>query len=134
MTYLLDSSAWLAHLFGEPGVEEVTSLFDNPGTEVSISVLSIPEVFARLKSLDRQAHWSEVWEIYSQLFSKVIPADEVIAHQSIQLRAATPERLPTIDGLIAATALVHQLTLVHRDPHMTPIPNPDLRQIQLPGK
>lgn len=134
MTYLLDSSAWLAHLFGEPGVEEVTSLFDNPGTEVSISVLSIPEVFARLKSLDRQTHWSEVWEIYSQLFSKVIPADEVIAHQSIQLRAATPERLPTIDGLIAATALVHQLTLVHRDPHMTPIPNPDLRQIQLPGK
>jgi predicted nucleic acid-binding protein len=132
MTYLLDSSAWLAHLFGEPGVEEVTSFFDDTNTQVSISALSIPEVFARLKSLGRQEHWSEVWEIYSQLFSRVIPADDVIAHQSVQLRAATHERLPTIDGLIAATALVHQLTLVHRDPHMTTIRNPDLRQMQLP--
>ena len=84
--------------------------------------------------MDRQAHWPDLWEIYSQLFSRVIPADEVIAHQAVQLRATTPERLPTIDGLIAATALVHQLILVHRDPHMTAIPNPDLRQMQLAGK
>ena len=134
MTHLLDSSAWLAHLFGEPGVDEVTLLFDDPKVEVSISALSIPEVFARLISMDLQAHWSEVWELYSELFSKVIPADDVIAHQAVQLRAATPERLPTIDGLISATALFHQLILVHRDPHLTAIPNPDLRQMLLPDK
>jgi len=134
MTHLLDSSAWLAHLFGEPGVDEVTRLFDEPKTQVSISALSIPEVFARLKSLDRQAHWSEVWEIYAALFFRVIPADAMIAHRAVQLRAVTPGRLPTIDGLIAATALANELTLVHRDPHMTAIPYPNLRQQQLPDK
>lgn len=134
MTHLLDSSAWLAHLFGEPGVDEVTLLFDDPKIQVSISALSIPEVFARLNSMGRHAHWPEVWAIYSELFSRVFPADEVIAHQAVQLRAVTPGRLPTIDGLIAATALVQQMTLVHRDPHMTAIPVHDLRQMQLPGR
>ena len=134
MTHLLDSSAWLAHLFGEPGVDDVTLLFDDSKNEVSISALSIPEVFGRLKSMERQAHWPEVWEIYSKLFFKVLPVDDVIAHQAVQLRAATTGRLPTIDGLIAATALSRQLTLVHRDPHLSAISNPDLHQMQLPDK
>lgn len=73
---LLDSSAWLAHLFGEPGVEQVNLLFDDKA-EVSISALFI-------------------------------------------------------DGLIASTAAVHDLTLVHRDPHLAMIPVQLLRQIQLP--
>jgi predicted nucleic acid-binding protein len=133
MTHLLDSSAWLAHLFGESGLEQVNQLFDDPHTEVSISALSIPEVYARLKSLGRQENWPEVWEIYSALFSKVIPADEAIAHQAIVLRAAAPERLPTLHGLIAATAVIQQLTLVHRDPHLAAIPAHLLRQWQLPN-
>lgn len=134
MTHLLDSSAWLAHLFGEPGVDEVNLLFDTPGTQVSLSVLSIPEVFVRLKSLEKQSHWPEIWRIYSELFSNVFSVDDAIAHQAVRLRADTPERLPTIDALIAATALARHLTLVHRDPHMTIIPTPDLRQQLLPDK
>lgn len=46
MTHILDSTAWLALLFAEPGVDEVTLLFADPHSQVSISVLSIPEVFA----------------------------------------------------------------------------------------
>jgi predicted nucleic acid-binding protein len=134
MTHLLDSSAWLAHLFGEAGVEQVNLLFDDPQIEVSISALSIPELYVRLKSLGMQENWQEVWKVYSSLFTKVIPADEAVAHQAILLRAATPERLPTLDGLIAATAAVRQLTLVHRDPHIAAIPAHLLRQMQLPDK
>lgn len=134
MTHLLDSSAWLVHLFGEPGVDEVSLLFDDPNTQVSVSALSIPEVFARLKAIGRAAAWAEVWAIYSELFSGVLAADEAIAHQAVQLRAATPERLPTVGGLIAATALVRHLTLVHRDPHMAAIADPELRHMQLPNK
>ena len=131
MTYLLDSSAWLAHLFGEPGVDEVGLLFNDSNTQVCISALSIPEVFARLKAIGREMHWAEVWAIYSGLFSRVIAADEAIAHQAVQLRVATHERLPTIDGLIAATALMHRMTLVHRDPHLAAIVDPELRLMQL---
>ena len=134
MTHLLDSSAWLAHLFGEPGVDEVNLLFDTPDTRVSISVLSIPEVFFRLKYLGKQAHWPEIWRIYSELYSNVFSVDDAIAHQAVRLREATPERLPTIDALIAATAIVNHLSLVHRDPHMTVIQNSDLRQQLLPDK
>jgi predicted nucleic acid-binding protein len=134
MTHLLDSSAWLAHLFGEPGVEQVNQLFDDPQLEVSISALSIPELYARLKTLGRQENWPEVWEIYALLFTKVIPADEAIVHQAILLRAAAPERLPTLDGLIAATAVVQQLILVHRDPHLAAIPTHLLSQMPLPDK
>jgi len=134
MSYLLDSSAWLAHIFGEPGAEQVTHLFNTPQDTVNISALSIPEVYARLKSLGREDHWTEVWTIYAALFTKIIPADEAIAHQAVLIRAASPARLPTIDGLIAATAAVQELILVHRDPHLTAIPNHLLQQMQLPDK
>ena len=60
MSHLLDSSAWLAHLFGEPGVDEVGRLFNDPNTKVSISALSIPEVFARLTPIGRQQHRADV--------------------------------------------------------------------------
>jgi predicted nucleic acid-binding protein len=134
MTHLLDSSAWLAHLFGEPGVKEVTLLFDASNVRVSVSALSIPEVYTRLKAMGSEDRWAEVWDVYAQLFATVIPADEPIAHQAIRLRASTPQRLPTIGGLIAATALVRGLILVHRDPHMAAIPMAELRQMQLPDK
>jgi predicted nucleic acid-binding protein len=101
---------------------------------VSISALSIPEVYARLKAIGREVHWAEVWTIYSAIFSRVIAADESIAHQTVQLRTTARERLPTIDGLIAATAVTHRLTLVHRDPHFATIQDPKLEQIQLPTK
>jgi predicted nucleic acid-binding protein len=94
----------------------------------------MPEVFGRLKSLGREEHWPEVWRLYDALFSRVIPADEAVARQAIHLRTAAPERLPTIDGLIAATAAVQHLTLVHRDPHFEAIAPHLLNQIQLPGK
>jgi predicted nucleic acid-binding protein len=134
MKYLLDSSAWLAHLFGEPGMDEVNQLFDDPHAEVSIAVLSIPEIYARMKALGRQADWRTVWDIYLPLFTQVIPTSEAIAHQAVSLRAATPERLPTIDGLIAATAVIQAMTLVHRDPHIAAIPSQFLQQLKLPEK
>jgi predicted nucleic acid-binding protein len=131
MNYLLDSSAWLAHLFDEPGAEQVNLLFDDPQNDIDISALSIPEVYMRLKSLARQTQWQEVWSVYSTLFTKILSTDEAIAHRAIDLRLATMNRLPTVDALIAATAAVHQLTLVHRDPHLAAIPPQHLRQIQL---
>jgi hypothetical protein len=47
---------------------------------------------------------------------------------------ATKQRLPTIDGLIAATAAVNDMTLVHRDPHLAAIPPQLLQQHQLAEK
>ncbi len=134
MMYLFDTSAWLAHLFGEPGVAEITAIFDDPQAQVSISVLSLPEMYGRLKALNRQEEWASVREIYAALFSKTLVVDEQIAQAAIVLRAGTTPRLPTIDALIAATALVHKLTLVHRDPHIAAIADDRLRQMKLPDR
>ncbi|MCB0085197.1 MAG: hypothetical protein KDE47_29860 [Caldilineaceae bacterium] len=45
-------------------------------------------------------------------FTEIIAVDSQVAQAAIQLRSATPQRLPTIDSLVAATAMVHGLTLV----------------------
>ncbi|MEZ4656046.1 MAG: PIN domain-containing protein [Caldilineaceae bacterium] len=132
--YLLDSSAWLVHLFAEAGAEQLNQLFDDSEAEINISVLSIPEVYARLRALGSEEKWSDVWNAYSTVFSNMLSADQSIAQQAIMLRSNTPQRLPTIDALIAATAVVHGLTLVHRDPHLAAIPPALLTQIYLPSK
>lgn len=132
--YLLDSSAWLAHLLGEPGMEQVNELFDEPQVEINISALSISEIYARLRGMSQEEQGPEVWKTYSLLFTRVLPADETVALQSITLRSSASVRLPTVDGLIAATAVVHQLTLVHCDPHLSAIPTHLLPQRQLPDK
>ena len=134
MIVLLDSSAWLAHLFAESGVEQINTLFDELKNEVYIASLSIPEVYGRLKAIGREAHWPDVWRTYNRLFTGVLAVDEAVAHQAILLRTATPKRLPTMDGLIASTAVVHNLTLVHRDAHFSTIPTSILPQLYLPEK
>ena len=134
MMYLFDTSAWLAHLFGESGVVETGLIFDDPQAEVAVSVLSLPEMHGRLKALGRQEQWPGVMEIYASLFAKMLPVDERIAQKAIELRTKTTPRLPTIDALIAATAAFHQLTLVHRDPHLAAIESSDLHQLVLPDQ
>jgi predicted nucleic acid-binding protein len=131
---VLDSSAWLAHLFNEPGAEQVNSLFEANPDDVAISALSIAEVYGRLKALGAAEHWPETWATYTLLFSRVLAVDEAIAHKAIELRAAASKRVPVIDALIAATAVHHNGILVHRDPHFNAIPNQLLQQNQLPEK
>jgi predicted nucleic acid-binding protein len=132
--YLLDSSAWLVHMFDEPGVDQINQMFDESSAQISISVLSIPEIAAKLKSLGQDARWPEVWQNYKLLFNKVVPVDLEIAQKAVDLRSTASQRLPTVDALIVATALVHKLTVVHRDVHIGAIPGSLLRQIQLPDK
>lgn len=134
MSHLLDTSAWLAHLFGEPGVEEVSRIFEDAQSEVFVSVLSLPEMYGRLKALDRQDQWPLVRDTYAELFARVLPVDESIAAAAIDFRSSAQPRLPTIDALIAATAQVHGLILVHRDPHLAAIPAKSLAQLTLPDK
>lgn len=134
MAYLLDTSAWLAHLFGETGLLKVRQVFNEPQSQVFVSALSLIEVHARLKSLHKEKNWPAIYKDYAALFAKILPVDEQVTRVAIQLRAATPARLPTIDALIAATALAHNLTLVHRDAHLALIPDEILHQVRLPEK
>ncbi len=124
--YLLDTSAWLVHLFAEAGVEQVNQCFEQRRDAVFIASPSLLEVFSRLKAIGHAGDWEQVWWVYQRLFTRVLPVDQAVAQRAILLRADTSERIPAIDGLIAAVALVH------RDPHFDSISPDNLRQLKLP--
>lgn len=117
ITHILDSSAWLAHIFEEPGADEVTTLFEDPETVIGISVLSLLEVHAQFRIRNLMADFHEVLESYRPLFSRIIIADEPVILRAVNLREAASARLPAIDSMIAATAALEGAVLVHRDAH-----------------
>jgi hypothetical protein len=84
-----------------------------------LSVLTLGEIAkgaARLAARDPRQHdalrsWLET--VRSGYTGRILPIDEPIAEAWGSLAARRP--LPVIDGLIAATAVVHDLTLVTRN-------------------
>jgi predicted nucleic acid-binding protein len=128
LTHVLDTSAWLAHLFKEPGARQITRLFKEPNNRVGVSVLSLVEVYTRLRAVGREKEFKRTVEYYGILFTSFVPVSESIAHQAITLRSSATSRLPTIDSLIAATAAHHGAILVHRDPHFLALPGDEVKQ------
>lgn len=132
-TYLLDTSAWIAHILQEPGWELISTLMKSDEDQVSISAISLVELHGRLRSFGQQGAFSQVLEDYRDLFSSVFPVDELVALQAVALRAtvlreAAEARVPAIDSIIAATAASQGAILVHLDPHFLSIPEEQLKQ------
>ncbi len=131
MTRLLDSSALLAHYFGEPGGEKVRQLFEAEDAPVYLSILSVSECWSRLKSEGCEANFENEWRLQQELFDLILGVDWPVTQRAIAIRRATPARLPMVDALIAATASIHNAVLVHRDPHFRAIPAKLVRQLDL---
>lgn len=64
-----------------------------------------------------QAAKLELWyvSLRAQLSDRVLTVDEPV--MNVWARISVPDRLPTYDGLIAATALVHNMAVASRDVH-----------------
>lgn len=131
LTHVLDTSAWLAHLFQEPGASQITSLFKDSNNRVGVSVLSLVEVYTRLRAVGREKEFKRMIEYYGYLFTSFLPVSESIALQATALRSLATSRLPTIDALIAATAAQHGAILVHRDPHFLSLATEEVNQQSL---
>ena len=135
VTHVLDTSAILAHYFDEPGAALVEELWQDSGNRVGICVLTLPELKGRLAAEvpDRQ----EVERTFSQYVDNLtvnLIVDRETAESAILLRESADTRLPLIDALIAGCARVHSAVLVHRDPHMSSIPQEMVTQVVLPLK
>lgn len=131
VTHILDTSAWLAHLFEEPGADQISELFKQNDNQVGVSVASLVEAYARLRAVGRAAEFEWAVDRYRQLFHSFVPVTESIALQAVSLRSMATSRLLAIDSIIAATAAQHSALLVHRDPHFLAIPNDLLKQEML---
>lgn len=134
MTHLLDSSAFFAFFFDEPGRQRVEELLREPAVEAGLSVLTSVELWARLKAEGRAEAFEQEWEDHLPLFERIIAVDFPLCLKAIEIRRAATARLPTIDSLIAAAAVEHNAVLVHRDPHFKSIPGHLLKQELLPEK
>jgi predicted nucleic acid-binding protein len=134
VTYLLDSSAFFAFFFDEPGRQRVEELLREPAIEAELSVLTSVELWARLKAEGRDEAFEQEWEDHLPLFERIIPVDVPLCLKAVEVRRAATARLPTIDSIIAASAIAHDAILIHRDPHFTSVPGHLLKQEALPDK
>lgn len=97
-------AAWLAGISAE---------------EIYLSVLTLGEIRRGIENLRRRdqpaATGLETWlaELVAAYSGRCLPIDQEIA--DAWGRFGVPSQLPVIDSLLAATALIHGLTLVTRN-------------------
>jgi predicted nucleic acid-binding protein len=90
-----------------------------PGSDIATSVVVLAEIRRGIELKRRmdapQAQALDRWfeRMRSGLGERVLPIDEPVA--DAWARLGVPDPLPLIDGLLAATAMVHGLTLVTRN-------------------
>jgi toxin FitB len=118
--YLLDTNVISEVSKGEQSDRNVNAWYETAQPDsLCISVLVIGEIRAgveklRLRRAQRAAAFERQLLLIIDLFAdRIIGVDRRIAEQWGRLNAR--QRRPAIDGLLAATALVHSLTIVTRN-------------------
>ena len=121
-THLFDTSALLAHYFGETGAQQVTDLLSDPETAPAVCVATVPEFRGRLRYEGAEAAEADrVCGLYFDQLFVCLEIDRRVAECSDRLRERASGRVPLIDALIAACAVSNDAVLVHADAHMSKI-------------
>ena len=120
MKYLLDTNVLseIRKPHGHTGVKAFVNSLEEE--DLFISALSIGEISFGIEKLSSGPKKSEllVWlaqNLPDWFENRIIPLDVDIMVEWGRLQALTAKTLPVFDSLIAATALVHHLTLVTRN-------------------
>ena len=127
--FLLDTSALLAHCFGEPGGEVVEEILSAGSGYVA--AITWFELRVRLRDSPLA---SAVEEIYAASVAGTVDISRDVAETAYALRERVGVRIPAADCLIAGAARQRGYTLVHRDAHLMNIPGHQLAQRILPAK
>jgi toxin FitB len=121
--YLLDTCVLSELVRKRPSRMVVKWMRKQPDEDLAISVLTIGELhkgIVRLPESHRKSdlhHWVTN-DLAARFDRRVLPISVVIAEKWGQLQGEAENagrRLPVIDALLAATALVHRLSVVTRN-------------------
>jgi predicted nucleic acid-binding protein len=120
MTYLLDTNVLSETWKAKPDKNVIDWLRAIPSEKLFISVLVIGEIRHGIELLPisakrkRLLSWLEE-ELPNQFSDNIVPIDLAVAERWGFLTASIKRTLPAIDGLLAATALTHNMKMVTRN-------------------
>ena len=123
MNYLLDTNVVSETTRPQPDARLQRWLAAQPNDALFLSVVTIGEIrrgillLAAGKKKRSLLRWLE-HEIKPVFAGRILPVDAAVMERWAQLQATTEKaghRLPIMDTLLAATALVHSLTLATRN-------------------
>jgi len=120
MSYLLDTNIVSETVRRNPNKTLISWLDQIPGEALFVSVLTLGEIRKGVETLaDRKRReklrlWLE-HELPTWFEDRVLPVDLAVADRWGRLLAEVGRPVPTIDSLLAATALHHELRLVTRN-------------------
>lgn len=120
MSYLVDTNVLSELRRRQPHSGVVAWMQQRPRQSLHLSVLTLGEIRKGIEQLQdtrrRQSliDWLEV-ELPHYFVGRLLSVDALTADRWGHLMASAGRPLPAIDGLLAATALQHQLTLVTRN-------------------
>jgi hypothetical protein len=120
MSYLLDTNIISETIRRNPSKTVISWLDKIPGEALFVSVLTLGEIrkgieiLADRKRREKLRLWLE-HELPAWFEARVLPVDLAVADRWGRLLAEIGRPVPTIDTLLAATALHHELRLVTRN-------------------
>lgn len=123
MLYLLDTNVLSEPSKPNPNRAVTTWAEEQPREALAVSAISLGEVRFGIELLDHGAQraklerWLKV-SILDHFHGRVLAVTKRVALKWAQLAAADQKRgrsLPMLDGLLLATAAVHELTIVTRN-------------------
>jgi|SRR5580700_9151295 predicted nucleic acid-binding protein len=120
MTYLLDTNVLSETWKAKPDKNVIDWLRAIPSEKLFISVLAIGEIRRGIELLPvsakrkRLLSWIEE-ELPNQFSDNIVPIDLAVAERWGFLTASIKRTLSAIDGLLAATALTHNMKMVTRN-------------------
>lgn len=120
MSYLIDTNVLSELRRKQADARVVTWIQARPRQSLYLSVLSLGEIRKGIEGVTDAAFrqtltdWLEV-ELPNYFVGRLLGIDAQVADRWGQVQARAGRTLPAIDGLLAATALQHDLTLVTRN-------------------
>lgn len=120
MSYLLDTNVISELVRAKPAKAVLAWFEDIPSEALHISVLTLGEIRKGIEQLPESARREKLrlWlehDLADWFGSRVLPVDVAVADRWGRLIAQMGRPVPSIDSLLAATALHHELRIVTRN-------------------